>query len=49
MTAATEFFLFTIEADWVPGSERGLEVLLELCRELRFKATVFTTGKFGMA
>lgn len=45
----TRFFLFTIDADWVPGSERGLEALLELCRELRFRATIFTTGKFGMA
>lgn len=43
------YFLFTIDADWVPGSDKGLEALLNLCEEMRLKATIFTTGKFALA
>jgi len=42
-------FLFTIDADWVPGSGRGLEDLLALSEELGLKATVFATGRFSLA
>ncbi len=42
-------FLFTVDADWIPGSHRGLERLLDLCARLRAKATIFTTGKFALA
>lgn len=43
------YFLFTVDADWVPGSGKGLESLLELCKDMGLKATIFTTGKFGLA
>lgn len=42
-------FLFTIDADWVPGSGSGLEDLLTLSDDLRLKATVFATGRFCLA
>jgi peptidoglycan/xylan/chitin deacetylase (PgdA/CDA1 family) len=42
-------FLFTIDADWVPGSAGGLELLLDLCAELGLRPTLFTTGKFALA
>jgi len=42
-------FLFTVDADWVPGSDRGLEALLALCEERRLRATIFTTGRFSAA
>lgn len=43
------WFLFTVDADWVPGSDRGLEALLDLCGALRVRSTIFTTAKFAMA
>ena len=43
------YFLFTIDADWVPGSEKGLEALLKLCGEMSLRATIFATGRFGLA
>ncbi len=42
------FFLFTIDADWVPGSGRGLEALLRLCEEIDIRSTIFATGKFAL-
>ncbi len=42
-------FLFTIDADWVPGSGKGLELLLSICEEMRLKTTIFATGKFSLA
>jgi peptidoglycan/xylan/chitin deacetylase (PgdA/CDA1 family) len=45
----THRFLFTVDADWIPGSEGGLEALLRLCDELSVRATIFTTGKFALA
>lgn len=38
---------FTIDCDWVPGSQRGLEALLACCDRYRMKATVFFTGRFA--
>ncbi len=40
--------LLTIDADWMPGSEGGLELLLDLADRLAVRATIFTTGKFAL-
>lgn len=40
-------FYFTIDCDWVPGSQRGLERLLDLCDRLRLKSTIFFAGRFA--
>jgi peptidoglycan/xylan/chitin deacetylase (PgdA/CDA1 family) len=45
----TRSFLFTIDADWVPGSDTGLVALLELCESMDLRATIFATGRFGLA
>ncbi|HWV47100.1 MAG TPA: polysaccharide deacetylase family protein [Nitrospira sp.] len=38
---------FTIDVDWVPGSEVGLEGLLDFCDRRRLKATIFVAGRFA--
>jgi peptidoglycan/xylan/chitin deacetylase (PgdA/CDA1 family) len=38
---------FTIDVDWVPGSEVGLEGLLDFCDRWRLKATIFVAGRFA--
>jgi len=38
---------FTIDVDWVPGSEVGLEGLLDFCDQRRLKATIFVAGRFA--
>ena len=38
---------FTIDADWVPGSEVGLENLLDFCDRWKLKATIFFAGRFA--
>ncbi len=38
---------FTIDADWVPGSEVGLEGLLDFCDRRTLKATIFVAGRFA--
>lgn len=43
----TRFFLFTVDADWIPGSEPGLESLLHFADRYRLKMTVFVTGRFA--
>jgi len=40
---------FTIDVDWVPGSQFGLAGLLEFCERWRLKATVFVAGRFAEA
>ena len=40
---------FTIDCDWVPGSQQGLETLLHCCERYRMTATVFFTGRFAEA
>ncbi|WP_423719795.1 polysaccharide deacetylase family protein [Nitrospira sp. NS4] len=40
---------FTIDVDWVPGSEVGLEGLLEFCDRWNLKATIFVAGRFAEA
>ena len=38
---------FTIDVDWVPGSEVGLEGLLDFCDRRKLKATIFVAGRFA--
>jgi peptidoglycan/xylan/chitin deacetylase (PgdA/CDA1 family) len=40
-------FFFTIDCDWVPGSQTGLEALLDCCERYRMTGTVFFTGRFA--
>lgn len=40
---------FTIDVDWVPGSQFGLAGLLEFCTRWRLKATIFVAGRFAEA
>jgi len=40
---------FTIDCDWVPGSQKGLEALLACCDRYDMKATVFFAGHFAKA
>jgi peptidoglycan-N-acetylglucosamine deacetylase len=40
---------FTIDVDWVPGSDVGLEGLLDFCDRRKLKATIFVTGRFADA
>jgi len=40
---------FTIDVDWVPGSEVGLERLLDFCDRWKLKATIFVAGRFAEA
>lgn len=42
-------FYFTIDCDWVPGSQVGLQSLLECCDRFRIKATIFMAGRFAEA
>jgi peptidoglycan-N-acetylglucosamine deacetylase len=42
-------FYFTIDCDWVPGSQVGLKSLLESCDRVRIKATIFFAGRFAEA
>lgn len=43
------YFLYTIDADWIPGSGKGLAALLRLFGEMGVKTTIFTTGRFCLA
>ena len=38
---------FTIDVDWVPGSNVGLEGLLDFCDRRKLKATIFVAGRFA--
>ena len=40
-------FHFTIDVDWIPGSDVGLSSLLSLCRKHELLATLFTAGRFA--
>ena len=42
-------FFFTIDCDWVPGSQKGLEALLDCCDRYRLTGTVFFSGRFAEA
>jgi peptidoglycan/xylan/chitin deacetylase (PgdA/CDA1 family) len=45
--ASTARFYFTVDCDWVPGSQAGLERLLDLCDRYRIKGTIFFAGRFA--
>ncbi|CUQ65174.1 polysaccharide deacetylase family protein [Candidatus Nitrospira inopinata] len=45
--AAVRRFHFTIDCDWVPGSQAGLERLLTLCDAHRIRGTIFFAGRFA--
>ncbi|MCP9455014.1 MAG: polysaccharide deacetylase family protein [Nitrospira sp.] len=45
--AAVRQFHFTIDCDWVPGSQLGLERLLTLCDKHRIAGTIFFAGRFA--
>lgn len=40
-------FYFTIDCDWVPGSQFGLERLLDLCDQYQLRGTIFFAGRFA--
>ncbi len=40
------YFHFTIDVDWIPGSEIGLKKLLDFCDVYNLKATLFLAGRF---
>ena len=40
---------FTIDCDWVPGSQKGLQALLDCCDRYRITGTVFFSGRFAEA
>jgi peptidoglycan-N-acetylglucosamine deacetylase len=42
-------FYFTIDCDWVPGSQVGLQRLLDFCDRHNMKATIFFAGRFAEA
>lgn len=48
MTSSPQFY-FTVDCDWVPGSQVGLERLLVLCDRYRLKGTIFFAGRFAEA
>jgi len=45
----TKRLYFTIDCDWVPGSQKGLEALLNCCDRYHMTGTVFFTGRFAQA
>lgn len=45
----TKNLYFTIDCDWVPGSQKGLEALLDCCDRYRVTGTVFFAGRFAEA
>jgi peptidoglycan/xylan/chitin deacetylase (PgdA/CDA1 family) len=46
MTSSPQFY-FTVDCDWVPGSQVGLERLLVLCDQYQIKGTIFFAGRFA--
>ena len=45
----TKHLYFTIDCDWVQGSQKGLEALLDCCDRYQLRATVFFAGRFAEA
>jgi peptidoglycan/xylan/chitin deacetylase (PgdA/CDA1 family) len=43
----TNRFFFTVDVDWIPGSDRGLEQLYEFCDTNSLKGTFFFAGRFA--
>ena len=48
-SGSTKQLFFTIDCDWVPGSQKGLEAILDCCDRHHIKATVFFAGRFAQA
>jgi peptidoglycan/xylan/chitin deacetylase (PgdA/CDA1 family) len=46
MAAAKQFF-FTVDVDWIPGSDAGLRRLYDFCEEEKLASTLFITGRFA--
>ena len=46
-TTSDKQFHFTIDCDWVPGSQIGLKSLLTYCERRHIKGTVFFAGQFA--
>jgi peptidoglycan/xylan/chitin deacetylase (PgdA/CDA1 family) len=46
---STKRLYFSIDCDWVPGSQKGLEILLDCCDRYHMTGTVFFTGRFADA
>lgn len=42
-------FFFTIDCDWIPGSEKELIGLLEVSKEFKLRTTLFVTGQFALS
>lgn len=42
---AVRRFHFTVDVDWIPGSEPGLELLLELCEAYSLPSSLFLSGR----
>jgi len=45
----TKRLYFTVDCDWVRGSQKGLEALLDCCDRYHMTGTVFFTGRFAQA
>ena len=41
-------FHFTIDVDWIPGSERGFLELISFSNRLKLSTTLFVTGRFAL-
>jgi hypothetical protein len=41
-------FHFTIDVDYIPGSEGGLIELIEFCSQMELRPTIFITGMFAV-
>lgn len=41
-------FIFTVDIDWIPGSEPGVETVLGIAQRLDLPLTAFVTGRFAV-
>lgn len=41
-------FFFTIDCDWIPGSEYGLKRILDVAKDFKLKSTLFVVGRFAL-
>lgn len=41
-----KFLFITIDVDWIPGSEEGLEKFIQICEDYKIKPTIFVAGEF---
>jgi hypothetical protein len=40
-------FFFTVDVDWIPGSEKGLRAIYDFCDEERLRGVFFFAGRFA--